>query len=114
MEDKIENRENNTKKKRGATRHCCYGLCNSDSRYKEKDHMQGVTWITFPKPHKDLEKCKKWARACGRATFTHEKVNKWTYICSKHFLYPNGPTEEHPDPIPAAFTPIQVNLRVIL
>jgi len=41
MEDKIENKENNTKKKRGATRHCCYGLCNSDSRYKEKHHMQG-------------------------------------------------------------------------
>ena len=76
--------------------------------------MQGVTWKPFPKPHKDLEKCKKWARVCGRATFTHEDVNKWTYICSKHFLYPNRPTEEHPDTIPAAFTPIQVNLRVIL
>ena len=70
--------------------------------------MQGVTWIPFPKPHKDIDKCKRWVRACGRMNFTHENVKKWTYLCSKHFVNQMGPTEEHPDPIPASFTPLQV------
>ena len=102
--------DKNKKVKRGATRHCCYGLCRSDSRYKDRDFMENVSWIVFPKPHRDMEKCKKWVHACGRANFTAEKVNKWTYICSKHFVGGNGPTAEFPDPIPASFTPIQVIL----
>ena len=93
---------------RGATRHCCYGMCNSDSRYADRDHMQGVTWIVFPKLHIDREKCQKWVAACGRDRFTTDSVNKWTYICSKHFVGGHGPTEANPDPVPATYTPAQV------
>jgi len=53
MGDKIENKENK-RRNRWVTRHCCYVLRNSDSRYTQRDHMQGVTWIPFPKPHTDL------------------------------------------------------------
>ncbi|XP_045160376.2 uncharacterized protein LOC123525403 [Mercenaria mercenaria] len=93
---------------KGTTKHCCYGLCNSDSRYADRDYMQGVFWINFPKPKRTEAKCRKWVAACGRKDFTIEKVKKWTYICSKHFVGGNGPTEANPDPVPASYTPAQV------
>lgn len=62
--------------------------------------MQGVTFIRFPQPLKEPEKCKRWADSCGRENFTSQYVKNHTYICSKHFVGGNGPTEEHPDPIP--------------
>jgi hypothetical protein len=108
-----ENKESVQEKnpfKKGATRHCCYGQCNSDSRYADRPHMQGVHWIPFPKPGRNLDKCQKWLHACGRQNFTKENVTKWTYICSKHFVGGQGPTAENPDPIPATFTPQQVSL----
>ena len=30
------------KKSHGATRHCCYDICNSDNRYFDRDHMKDV------------------------------------------------------------------------
>ncbi|XP_042215701.1 tigger transposable element-derived protein 1-like isoform X3 [Homarus americanus] len=93
---------------RGATKHCCYGVCNSDSRYAHRKHMKNVKWIPFPGPEEEADKCKRWIRACGRENFTVEKVNKLTNICSKHFVGGNGPTEAHPDPIPAQYTPDQL------
>ena len=94
----------------GATKHCCYGDCKSDSRYKDRPYrsMQGVTWTPFPKPKTKLEKCQRWVYACGRGDFTVDNVKKWTYICSKHFVGGKGPTAEHADPIPATYTPEQV------
>lgn len=83
------------------TKHCCYGTCQSDSRYSDREHMKGVFFLPFPKPKKDLEKCKKWVHACRRAAFTTNSVTKDTYICSKHFVGGNGPTPENPHPIPA-------------
>ena len=96
------------KKSHGATRHCSYGTCNSDSRYSDREHMKGVFWIPFPKPKRILEKCQRWIRACGRELFTVEKVTRWTYICSKNLVGGKGPTDQHPDPIPATYTPLQV------
>ena len=100
----------NKNKKPGANKHCCYGICNSDSRYMEKEHMCGVFFIPFPKPKSNENKCKKWIAACGRENFTVDKVKKWTYICSKHFVGGKGPTECHPDPIPTTYTPAQVRI----
>ena len=94
--------------KRGATRHCCYGLCKSDSRQADREHMQGVGWIPFPKPHLDLDKCKRWVHACRRDHFNIDKVTKWTYMCTKHFVGGGGPTADSPDPIPASYTLQQV------
>ena len=96
------------KKHPGGTKHCCYGLCNSDSRYSDRDYMEGVYFIPFPKPKTNEEKCNRWLSACGRKDFTASNVKKWTYICSKNFNGGKGPTENHPDPIPATCTPQQV------
>ncbi|GFN74771.1 hypothetical protein PoB_000127700 [Plakobranchus ocellatus] len=67
---------------------CSWGHCKSDSRYSYKEHMQGVTFIAFPKPKRQLERCMEWIRLCNRP---HEKLNvnkigKYHYVCSKHFL----------------------------
>ena len=67
-------------------KHCCFGLCNSDSRYAYKEHMNGVFFIPFPKPFSQKEKCKLWFIACGRPrtkTFNENNITKDTYICSK-------------------------------
>lgn len=103
-----ENEEKGARSNPGANRHCSYGLCNSDSRYKDRYYMQGVFWIPFPKPKSKLRKCEKWVYACGRGNFGVENVKPWTYICSKHFVGGHGPTEENPDPVPATYTPEQV------
>ena len=53
---------------------CAWGLCNSDSRCNEKSKnpkpsMVGVSFIPFPKPKTNLERCKAWTKACGRKIF---------------------------------------------
>ena len=88
-------------------KHCCWGVCKSDSRYADREYMTGVTWFPFPKPFSQPEKCQRWVTLCGRKNFTVANVNKATYICSKHFVS-GGPTVEHPDPLPAAGTAIDV------
>ena len=93
----------NLQARTGATRYCVYGLCKSDSRNFSELCMDGVTWVPFPKPHIDKEKCLKWVAACGREDFDVNSVKKWTCLCSKHFVGGSGPTDEHPDPIPACY-----------
>ena len=65
--------------------------------------MAGVFFIPFPKPKTKREKCIKWISLCGRPhkNFNIQKINEWTYICSKHFVGGAGPTDLYPDPIPA-------------
>jgi len=82
-------------------KHCCYGTCNSDTRYRSREDMNGVFFIPFPKPITQGEKCVKWIKACGRQNFNIKKIKRCTYICSKHFVGGKGPTTDHPDPIPA-------------
>ncbi|XP_056152611.1 uncharacterized protein LOC130127078 isoform X2 [Lampris incognitus] len=92
-------------------KHCCYGKCNSDSRYADSPHMVGVRFLNFPKPKQRLEKCLRWIRACGRPheQFNVNKVHKMTFICTKHFVGGEGPTDNHPDPIPARYCQEQVH-----
>ena len=84
-------------------KHCCYGDCRSDSRKYGKECMKGVFWIPFPKRQTELFKCQTWVSACGRHDLTVENMSRWTYICSKHVVDGSGPTDEHPNPIPANF-----------
>lgn len=68
---------------------CSYGVCNSDSRYLERNH-EDISFVPFPKPKTNLEKCKRWIRLCGRPhhqlnlsiLFQHSKA-KHRYVCSK-------------------------------
>ena len=86
-------------------KHCCYGVCNSNTRYygKRKD-MENVVFIPFPKPKTQREKCERWVKLCGRQHFTVNSITKDTYMCSKHFVGGKGPTKENPDPLPALAT----------
>lgn len=87
------------------TKHCVYSECNSDSRYSDRAHMQGVFFMPFPKPRKIFNKCVTWVKACRRGKrFTIDDVTKDTYICSLHFIGGNGPTEINPNPVPATST----------
>ena len=94
-------------------KHCCFGVCNSDSRYADKPLMEGVFFINFPKPKTQPEKCAKWVRLCGRpvAKFNCDRVNRNTFICSKHFVGGKGPTHDHPDPIPALATKTELGFH---
>lgn len=48
--------------------------------------------MPFPKPHIDSVKCKKWITACKRDNFGKKNINKYTYMCSEHFIGYNSPT----------------------
>ncbi|XP_067655189.1 uncharacterized protein [Haliotis asinina] len=76
---------------------CGYGDCKSDSR---KENLDNVTFISFPRDTgKNHEKCLRWIKLSGRVDLTPERVNRYTFVCSKHFVGGNGPTDEHPDPV---------------
>ena len=98
---------------KGATKHCVWGLCKSDSRYPD-NLSEGTYFIRFPKlgnvkegmthleKQKEIDKtnkCKRWVHACGRKNFTVKDVKKDTYICSRHFVESSGPTIDNPDPL---------------
>ena len=90
--------------------HCFYGTCRNDKKnfndpwYPEK---KSVTFISFPKPVSDLDKCQRRIKLCGRAKdqLIVEKLGskrgKDVYICSVHFVGRNVPNEEYPYPLPA-------------
>lgn len=84
-------------------KHCAWGDCRNDNRYSFKENMQGVDFVKFPSKHTDVDRCKKWVKACGRANFTLDKVTRDTYICTKHFYSGNG-TFKYPDPVPYGIT----------
>jgi hypothetical protein len=68
--------------------------------------MQGVFFIRFPvvgkrHPNRNVDKIQRWVHACSREDFTMANVTRHTYICSRHFVGGQGPTDDHPDPIPA-------------
>ena len=71
-------------------KHCCWGLCKSDSRYPKP----GITFVPFPKPNTFPEKARKWVHLCGRGQdFTVDRITKDTYICNLHF--PEGSDLNH-------------------
>ncbi|KAK7930464.1 hypothetical protein WMY93_006859 [Mugilogobius chulae] len=84
---------------------CAYGLCKSDTRYPER-LAGGVEFFAFPKPKTQLERCLQWIKQCGRpySQLNTSKINKHTYVCSKHFLK-GKPTSEFPNPVNAVLRP---------
>ncbi|KAK3105146.1 hypothetical protein FSP39_018149 [Pinctada imbricata] len=63
---------------------CCYGTCNSDTRYP--DRLEGgVQFVPFPKPKTNLEKCLKWIKLCGRphSQLNVANIGAGRYVCTK-------------------------------
>ena len=87
------------------TKHCCWGECKTDSRYadkwpkslKELEESGKKVFIPFPKPSRDMAKCKRWLVACSREFFTEKNITRNTYICALHWPGEKGPTAEFPD-----------------
>ncbi|XP_062577807.1 uncharacterized protein LOC134239658 [Saccostrea cucullata] len=90
---------------------CAYGKCNSDTRYPER--IQGVRFIPFPKPKTQKDKCLRWIRACGRPHYqlNESRIDRHTFICTKHFMDSSGPTGEYPDPVPCDGSVIKKSRR---
>lgn len=85
---------------------CCWGTCNTDSRYPER-LANGVYFVPFPKPATKLDQCREWIRLCGRPKDQlNEQVlrdpskSKHFYVCSKHFK-DGKPSAKYPNPEPA-------------
>uniref|UniRef100_A0AAV2J7E1 DDE Tnp4 domain-containing protein n=1 Tax=Knipowitschia caucasica TaxID=637954 RepID=A0AAV2J7E1_KNICA len=105
--------------RRGGTKHCCWGLCNSDSRYPER-LPEGTFFIPFPKPGKVRDtmtvlerelaelrthKAKRWQLLCGRSRFQSlDQITRSTYICSLHFVGGKGPRSDNDEPVLATLT----------
>ena len=70
------------------TKRCSWGKCNSDNRYSQKPHMNGVTFFPFPKPSKDPDRCKAWIKACGRPheQLNEKKIGRHYFVCSKVWI----------------------------
>lgn len=105
--------------KKGRTKHCKYGMCNSDSRYLARE-THPVEFFKMPKPCKDYyllkkdptlkinhsemfcavcQSAKMWIIACGIQGFNDlSQIDNSCYVCSKHFN-DGKPTENHPYPI---------------
>ena len=47
--------------KKGATKHCCWGLCNSDSRYVDR-LKEGVFLLRFAKPRPVKDNITSWQK----------------------------------------------------
>ena len=99
-----------------STKHCCWGTCNSDSRFPDKLHKSlremlelGMKiFIPFPKPSQGSERCQRWVNACSREDFTINNITRNTYICALHWPGQRGPTDEFHDPLKANFTAQEV------
>ena len=95
-----------------STKHCCWGTCNSDSRFSDKllESLKELLELgmklfkPFPKPSQGIERCQRWVNACCRDDFTIDKITRNTYICALHWHGQRGPTDEFPDPLKANFT----------
>ena len=105
------------RRKMVSTKHCCWGECKTDSRYRERwakslkevEEAGKKVFIPFPRPSQDIEKCRRWIVACSRQFFTEKNITRNTYICALHWPGEKGPTEEFPDPLKANFTPAQAS-----
>ena len=86
------------------TKHCCWGECKTDSRYadkwpkslKELEESGKKVFIPFPKPSRDMARCKRWLVACLREFLTEKNRTRNTYICALYWPCEKGPERENP------------------
>ena len=91
------------------TNHCCWRTCRNDSRYPDelpKLLKELLDSVRFPKPSKELEKCKRWVNACCRENFIVQIKSKRVKknISKEHWPGGKEPIDDFPDPLKANFT----------
>ena len=99
------------------TKHCCWGECKTDSRYadkwpkslKELEESGKKVFIPFPKPSRDMAKCKRWLVACSHELVTKKNITRNTYICALRWPSEKVPTAEFPDTLKANLRPVEVS-----
>ena len=66
------------------TKRWFWRTCNSDSSYKSKEHMVGVTIHPFPKPTTELDRCERWIKQYGRPQnyLYVDRIKRHHYVCS--------------------------------
>ena len=97
------------------TKRCAWGTCSNDSRFphllKKNTNGDEVFFLHFPGSKYHGEKRRRWIQACHRGDgFV---CNKYSYICSLHFVGETGPTAEYPDPTSAVLSTEHVSLYFI-
>ena len=83
-------------------KNCAWGTCNSDWRYPERlinSNGKSVKFYHFPSLEKEKLRRKAWIKPCCWGN--NFVCTKHSYICGFHFVCNNGPTDKHPDLIPA-------------
>ena len=105
-----------------STKHCCWGECKADSRYREKwpkslkvvEESGRKVFIQPPKPSQVIEKCRRCIVACSRQFFTENNITRNTYICALHWPGEKGPTKELPDPLKSNFSTAQASRASVI
>ena len=64
---------------------CCWGTCNSDTRYLER--VQNVSFIPFPKPKTNFDACPRWIKACGRLNANDITKDKCVFKGMQYHLF---------------------------
>ncbi len=83
-------------------KHCSWGQCKSDSRFKDRESMKNVEFFKFQKPvlfggkvdenSDGYRQCLQWIKLCGRPhqdLNIHKIINDYRkhnysfYVCSK-------------------------------
>ena len=90
---------------------CAWGTCNSDTHYPERlltEHGKIIKFHSFPLIKKHKERREIWIQSCCRGDGFECKKD------SLHFIGQQGPTKEHPNPVPANANKEKVFLFIIL
>lgn len=72
---------------------CVFKTCKSCS-FNEPT----LNFTPFPKPARSYVKCLRWIEIVNRTDLDINNINRYRYVCGKHFKNGIGPTEENPDP----------------
>ncbi len=85
-------------------KHCCYGICNNDSRKVDICLKEGIKFIQFPDLSIDKARAERWSQHVEERMFWLANITRRTFVCNKHFVDCTGLTMQNPNPLPATIS----------